>query len=262
VLRTNTFRRTPLEELAAEVHEEVCDVSDCERTVYSRGLCEPHYRRRLRTGRVGDDVPVGERGETRICMADGCQRGATERGLCHGHYLRLIRSGGVDPDRPLTRRVNTICTVEGCANPATARGLCVTHRSRLRQHGDVQADKPIRQVAGFGFESHGYWHVPVPVELRHLTNGQTPYPEHRLVMALLLGRPLTPDESVHHVNGNRRDNTTDGPLRNFRSGNLELWSRWQPSGQRVRDKVEFAISILEAYLPHALVPQRALLFED
>jgi hypothetical protein len=80
-------------------------------------------------------------------------------------------------------------------------------------------------------------------------------------MAQLLGRPLTADESVHHVNGDRRDNSTDGPLENFRSGNLELWSRWQPSGQRVRDKVVFAIETLERYLPHALAPQRPLIFE-
>ena len=74
-------------------------------------------------------------------------------------------------------------------------------------------------------------------------------------MAKLLGRPLREDESVHHINGDRLDNRTDGPLVNFRSGNLELWSRWQPRGQRVDDKVEYAIELLERYLPEALAKQ-------
>ena len=47
-------------------------------------------------------------------------------------------------------------------------------------------------------------------------------------MAEMLGRPLTKDESVHHKDGNRLNND---------ASNLELWSRWQPAGQRVSDKL-------------------------
>lgn len=76
--------------------------------------------------------------------------------------------------------------------------------------------------------------------------------EHRLIMSELLGRPLTRTENVHHINGDKTDNTTDGPLVNFRSGNLELWNRDQPAGQRVDDKVEFALAILSLYRPELL----------
>ena len=139
----------------------------------------------------------------RRCSVRGCERKATERGWCHGHYLRWVRLRDVQADRPLGRRVNHICSVEDCERPAPRRELRQTHAARLRKFRDVLATKPVRTRSGKGFLSHGYFRVPIPRDLRYLTGGVTPEFEHRFVMAQRLGRPLTPDESVHHKNGDR-----------------------------------------------------------
>lgn len=229
----------------------LCCVAGCCRATYALGICEAHYRRRRRTGDVDADRPVGSIPQPKPCLVDNCANTSTERGLCHGHYLRLIRTGDVLGQRPLSRRINGVCIVDACTNRATARGLCPTHRARKSQHGDVQADVPIKQVDGTGYVTrHGYRVIPVPREDRWLVHNNRTEFEHRYVMAKMLGRPLTREESVHHRNGQRLDN---------RPENLELWSRYQPKGQRVSDKLEFAIELLQQYLPEALASQLPLI---
>ena len=62
--------------------------------------------------------------------------------------------------------------------------------------------------------------------------------EHRMIMSNHIGRPLRRDETVHHKNGNREDNSLD---------NLELWSTNHPAGQRVEEVILWAKIFLESY---------------
>ena len=153
--------------------------------------------------------------------------------LCQAHYNQQRRGHKLHPigERP-EQPPKPPCAFSGCDRAATGlQELCRQHLWQKRKGLELRPIMAMRDKGAGCITKQGYKMVSV--------NGETIF-EHRLVMQQELGRELKPEENVHHINGDRLDNRIE---------NLELWSSSQPPGQRVADKVAWAVDLLAEYQP-------------
>lgn len=176
-----------------------------------------------------------------LCAAESCERKRKAKGYCGLHYQRLLKHGFVPDAPPIARAASDICSVDSCDKKRHSRGYCSAHYWRFRKYGThelpaTEEKAPTRWVTKFGYRV-------VYLPGHPMANSANQVFEHRLVMSEHLGRDLLPAENVHHINGDRLDNRLE---------NLELWSKSQPAGQRIEDKVSWALEILALYKPEVL----------
>lgn len=124
------------------------------------------------------------------------------------------------------------CDYPKCTKPRYQRQRwCTMHHNRRHTKGDLGPLEGIERYKGeWRQNKDGYF-------WRHKKGGGHEF-QHRKVMEEHLGRSLLKGETVHHINGDRKDNRIE---------NLELWSTSQPPGQRVEDKIKWAKEILKIY---------------
>lgn len=163
------------------------------------------------------------------CEVNGCNTvGRRTRGRCDKHYAEWRRSGAA----------GAICSVDSCNKGVNGKGLCGTHQYRLKNGLDL--DEPVRAAGPWGdWFSNAKGYI-LRRRTEPGTGKRTVQWQHQLVVEESIGRPLAPNEEVHHKNGNRADNRIE---------NLQLWSTSQPKGQHWRDKLEYAREILALYGP-------------
>lgn len=89
-----------------------------------------------------------------------------------------------------------ICSVYDCERTTHGRSeFCQMHYYRMKRNGTIETKIG---PAGFGcIDGNGYKRF-----------GKKVIYEHRLLAELALGRPLPKEIRIHHMNGNRSDNTT------------------------------------------------------
>lgn len=169
---------------------------------------------------------------TTKCIVEQCSKMQRTRGYCQHHYSRWLKKLPIVWQKPPPK----ICSVENCKGKQHSNGFCGKHNARYKRYGDPL--KICRAEPGKGrfINTQGYVDLFKPEHKNSKRGGYIL--EHRYVMSLALGRPLNDKEYVHHKNGNKLDNRLE---------NLELWATFQPPGQRPKDLVKYAISLLELY---------------
>ncbi len=221
-----------------------CARDDCDRVAELDGHCKKCWYRRRMAGRD----PHGPK-----CSVRGCKRSVAATGMCYMHWRRK-KNGARMSAKPLYEVAKgRTCSVAGCDRECIAKGMCPAHWNRSRVGTDLtrpveSRHKGGRQPGSVVLNARGYRLVYEP---SHPNANSTGYViEHRKVMADALGRPLFPTETVHHKNGRRDDNRlcVGHEVRcPSTCCNLELWSRSQPAGQRVADKLAWAKEMLATY---------------
>lgn len=111
------------------------------------------------------------------------------------------------------------CTVDGCRKDVFLVGICKMHYERRRKFNDVNYVTPecIRRANSRDAQLLNV-HSVKPTTYRKLLGRH----EHRVVAEAMIGRPLFSDEHVHHIDGNKHNNSPSNLQVMTRSEHLKL----------------------------------------
>ena len=95
------------------------------------------------------------------------------------------------------------CIVEGCCKPVKYNGMCGMHAQRVHRYGDPNYVTPEMQRRANNRAAQLARLDSIKPSTYRKRYGRH---EHRVVAEQMLGRPLTPGEIVHHIDGDKHNN--------------------------------------------------------
>lgn len=164
-----------------------------------------------------------------MCKMLACETGVNSNGFCNRHRLQWKKGYLSDEGRrlvPIKERNRTVgkypkgakCKMADCGGRARKNYLCEAHYDQYL-HGIIDLEgnvlRPIKPARESYVNNNGYRLIRVHPDKK----GSAAYVlEHRWVMEQELGRLLAPEESVHHKDGNKLNNSPENlELRTTRS---------------------------------------------
>jgi hypothetical protein len=192
----------------------------------------------------------------KLCVT--CSGKVYAKGLCNRCYQRIYKRNNKPKYYECPKcgsTTNYQIKSKGFCNSCNSKEFYVKNREKViartckfglektRKKKGIPLDSPYLQArpgAGHICKNSGYKYITVRghpnAGIRKGREGRMC--EHTFIMSQHLGRALRKEESVHHKNGIRDDNSID---------NLELWHKGQPAGQRVEDKIKWCKDFLKLY---------------
>jgi hypothetical protein len=140
-----------------------------------------------------------------MAKCEYCDKRMVAKGLCGMHYQRVKHHADPLHVRAESKYLNVNCRVEGCTSLADDNDMCGKHAQRFRRYGDVNYVTPkevavermrLSQIAARSTSAKSY----KKYYGKH---------EHRIIAEKKLGRKLIKGEIVHHVDGNKHNNSPD-----------------------------------------------------
>lgn len=98
-----------------------CELPDCDKKHYGKGLCAAHYRRLQRGQELRPIIAPYGRENDRRCEHSWCERfSVTDDGYCVEHYAQYVN-----------RKPKRLCFISGCSLDYYCNGACKKHHNSL-----------------------------------------------------------------------------------------------------------------------------------